>query len=89
VTCLPPIELDTVRIPIRTDLELVAKLAGTSYENIRELNPDLHHRSTPPNYSDFQLKIPKGIRGHFEAEYAPRFARICVLPKSGFSQSSN
>jgi membrane-bound lytic murein transglycosylase D len=70
VAYLPPIEFDTVRIPIRTDLELVAKLAGTSYENIRALNPDLHHRSTPPNYPDFQLKIPKGTRGHFEAEYA-------------------
>jgi len=70
VTYLPPIEFDIVKIPIRTDLELVAKLAGTSYENIRELNPDLRHRCTPPNNPDFQLKIPKGTRKRFEAEYA-------------------
>ena len=70
VAYLPPIEFDTVKIPTRTDLELVAKLAGTSYENIRELNPDLRHWCTPPNYPDFQLKIPKGTREQFEAEYA-------------------
>jgi len=70
VTYLPPIEFDTVKIPTRTDLELVAKLAGTSYENIRELNPDLRHGCTPPNYPDFRLKIPKGTRERFAAEYA-------------------
>ena len=70
VAKLPPIECDTVNIPTRTDLKLAAKLAGTSYENIRALNPDLRHWFTPPNYPDFQLKIPKGTRGHFEAEYA-------------------
>jgi membrane-bound lytic murein transglycosylase D len=70
VAYLPPIEFDTVKIPSRTDLELVAKLADTSYENIRELNPDLRHWCTPPNYPDFQLKIPKGTKEHFEAEYA-------------------
>jgi len=70
VAYLPPIEFDTVKIPTRTDLKLAAKLAGTSYENIRALNPDLRHWCTPPNYPDFQLKIPKGTRGHFEAEYA-------------------
>ena len=70
VAYLPAIEFDTVRIPTRTDLELVAKLAGTSYENIRELNPALRHWCTPPNYPDFQLVIPKGTKGRFEAEYA-------------------
>ena len=35
VAYLPPIEFDTVKIPTRTNLELAAKLAGTSYENIR------------------------------------------------------
>jgi len=70
VAYLPPIEFDTVKIPSRTNLELAAKLAGTSYENIRELNPDLRHWCTPPNYPDFQLKIPKGTKERFEAEYA-------------------
>jgi membrane-bound lytic murein transglycosylase D len=70
VAYLPPIEFDTVRIPTRTNLELVARLTGTSNENIRELNPDLRHGCTPPNYPDFKLKIPKGTKMRFEAEFA-------------------
>jgi membrane-bound lytic murein transglycosylase D len=70
VAYLPPIEFDMVKITTSTDLVLVAKLAGTTYENIRALNPDLRQWCTPPNYPDFQLKIPKGTRGRFEAEYA-------------------
>lgn len=70
IAYLPAIEFDTVRIPSRTDLELVAKLSGTSYETIRELNPDLRHWCTPPNYPDYELKLPKGTRQQFELEYA-------------------
>ena len=70
VAYLPPIEFETVKIPSRTDLELVAKLTGTTYETIRELNPDLRHWCTPPNYPDFELKVPKGTKQPFETEYA-------------------
>jgi membrane-bound lytic murein transglycosylase D len=70
IAYLPAIEFETVKIPSRTDLELVAKLSGTSYETIRELNPDLRHWCTPPNYPDYELKLPKGTRLQFELEYA-------------------
>lgn len=66
----PPIEFDTVRIPSRTDLDLVARITGTTYDLIRELNPDLRHWCTPPNYPDYELKIPKGTKQRFEVEYA-------------------
>ncbi|BCS55862.1 transglycosylase SLT domain-containing protein [Geobacter sp. SVR] len=69
IAYLPPIEFETVTIPTRTDLELVAKLAGTTYDAIRDLNPDLRHWCTPPNYPDYQLKLPKGTRQRFETEY--------------------
>lgn len=70
VAYLPPIQFDTVTIPSRTNLDLVARLTGASYETIKELNPDLRHWCTPPNYPDYQLKIPKGTRLRFEAEFA-------------------
>ncbi|MSN27085.1 MAG: transglycosylase SLT domain-containing protein [Geobacter sp.] len=70
VAYLPPIEFDTVTIPSRTDLDLAAKLCGTTYETIKELNPDLRHWCTPPNYTDYQLKIPKGTKQQFELEFA-------------------
>jgi len=70
IAYLPAIEFETVKIPSRTDLELIAKLSGTTYETIRELNPDLRHWCTPPNYPDYDLKLPKGTKQLFELEYA-------------------
>jgi membrane-bound lytic murein transglycosylase D len=70
VAYLPPIEFDTVTIPSRTNLDLAAKLCGTTYETIKELNPDLRHWCTPPNYPDYQLKIPRGTKKQFETELA-------------------
>jgi len=70
IAYLPAIEFETVKIPSRTDLELVAKLSGTTYETIRELNPDLRHWCTPPNYPDYELKLPKGTRVQFDLEYS-------------------
>jgi membrane-bound lytic murein transglycosylase D len=70
IAYLTPIEYDTVTIPSRTDLDLAAKLSGTTYESIKELNPDLRHWCTPPNYPDYLLKIPKGSKQLFEVEYA-------------------
>jgi len=70
IAYLPPIEFDTVTIPSRTDLDLIARLSGSTFETIRELNPDLRHWCTPPNYPDFELKIPKGAKEKFEVEYA-------------------
>ncbi len=70
IAYLTPIEYDTVTIPSRTNLDLVAKLCGTTYESIKELNPDLRHWCTPPNYPGYQLKVPKGTKLQFEAEYA-------------------
>lgn len=69
IAYLPPVEFDTTKIPARTDLELVAKLAGTTYEAIRDLNPALRHWCTPPNYPDYELHLPKGTKQQFEAAY--------------------
>jgi membrane-bound lytic murein transglycosylase D len=70
VAYLPPIEFDTVTIPSQTDLELVAKLCDVSYETIRELNPELRRWATPPDYPDYQLKLPKGRKERFTTGYA-------------------
>ena len=70
VAYLPPIEFDTVTIPSRTDLDLVAKLTDVPLQTIRDLNPELRRWCTPPDYPDYQIKIPKGKKELFEAEYA-------------------
>ena len=63
---LPVTEYDTALLTSQTDLGLVARLTGTSLQTIRELNPSLLQNSTPPDYRDFMLKIPKGTKEDFE-----------------------
>ncbi len=70
VAYLPSIDFDVVKIPSRTDLELVAKGCGVSVQTLRELNPELRRLSTPPDYPGYELKIPKGTAPLFEAHYA-------------------
>jgi len=70
VAYLPSIEFDTVQIPSRTDLEVVARICEVPYQTVRDLNPELRRWSTPPDYPDYELKIPKGKKAAFEAEYA-------------------
>lgn len=70
VAYLTPIEFDTVTIPSRTDLELVAKICDIPYQALRDLNPELRRWCTPPDYPNFELKIPKGKKVLFETEYA-------------------
>jgi membrane-bound lytic murein transglycosylase D len=70
VAYLPAIEFDTVKIPSRTDLELVARICEVPYQTIRDLNPELRRWCTPPDYPDYELKIPHGKKGLFETEYA-------------------
>ncbi len=70
VAYLPPVEFDTVTIPTRTDLEQVAKICEIPYQTLRDLNPELRRWCTPPDYPGYQLKIPRGKKSVFEAEYA-------------------
>jgi membrane-bound lytic murein transglycosylase D len=70
VAYLPPIEFDTVVIPTRTDLEVVAKAIDVPYETIKELNPELKRWCTPPDYPNYELKIPKGKKAVFHREFA-------------------
>lgn len=70
IAYLPPVEFDTVTIPSRTDLDLVARIVGTTFDTLKELNPELRRWCTPPDYPDYQLKIPKGTKGIFDAEFA-------------------
>jgi len=91
---VPQIEYDTVTLPGRTDLELVARLTDTTCQSIRDLNPALRHWSTPPNYPDFELRIPKGTRARFEAEYVKvpeqeRFSEKTVYARYTASRKDN
>jgi membrane-bound lytic murein transglycosylase D len=70
VAYLPSMDLDTVTIPTRTDLDLVAQITDVPYQTLKELNPELRRWCTPPNYPNYLLKLPKGKKELFLAEYA-------------------
>lgn len=42
------------------DLYVAARCAGTTFEKMKELNPELTRWCTPPNVKTYILKIPKG-----------------------------
>ncbi len=55
-----PDEFDEVTVSRPTELRPVAKLAGTTMEHLRELNPALKVAVTPLNPSRYPLRVPHG-----------------------------
>jgi membrane-bound lytic murein transglycosylase D len=60
-----PLCYEKVRVPELTDLLLVAKACETSIEEIKDLNPELLRWCTPPNSTDYEIKIPFGKKELF------------------------
>jgi len=64
----PPMEFDVVEVPYMS-LSVAAKCAGVDLRAIKELNSELLRDHTPPN-TVYPLRIPKGTKERFLAEYA-------------------
>lgn len=60
---------DEVVITESTDLRLIARCAGTTYETVKELNPELKRWVTPPDSTNYVLRLPKGTKTVFTANY--------------------
>jgi len=65
-----PYDYETVVIPSVTDLEIVAKMTGTDYAEIKTLNPELKRWCTPAGVSEYRLRIPAGTADLFHEQYA-------------------
>jgi membrane-bound lytic murein transglycosylase D len=65
----PPLLYETVRVPDATDLAVIAKGCGTSLSLLTQLNPQLQRGCTPPDYPDYEVKIPPGTKEAFLAYY--------------------
>jgi membrane-bound lytic murein transglycosylase D len=70
INYLPPLAFETVTVPTTTDLEIIAKASGSSYEAIKDLNPELKRWSTPPGVTDYAVRILPGKRDAFLEKYA-------------------
>jgi membrane-bound lytic murein transglycosylase D len=60
-----PLEYDEVTLNSPVDIEVIAECAGTTVEEIRELNPELRRWSTPPNVQSYTIRIPQGSKDIF------------------------
>ncbi|MDP2207228.1 MAG: LysM peptidoglycan-binding domain-containing protein [Bacteroidota bacterium] len=61
---------DVVKIDQCVDLRVLAECASTDVDILQELNPELLQLCTPPGYSEFELKIPKGSIEGFNEKFA-------------------
>ena len=65
----PPLLYEKVVVPPATRLDLIAKAAETDLSEIRALNPALKRGKTPPNYPQFEIKLPPGKKEIFERNF--------------------
>jgi peptidoglycan lytic transglycosylase D len=66
---LPPLSYSKVTVQDATDLNVVAKCAGTSLKDIQRLNPSLLQFCTPPGRKKYKVKIPEGSSKQFKIAY--------------------
>lgn len=64
-----PIACDKVTVEGPVDLAVVARLSGSSYSEIKALNPELKRWCTPPSMESYQLNLPSGTRDAFLVAY--------------------
>ena len=65
-----PYTYDEVVISESTDLRLIARCAECSYREIKDLNPSLRRWVTPSQGSPYVLRIPRGAREAFLANFS-------------------
>jgi membrane-bound lytic murein transglycosylase D len=69
-----PLDYDEVVIELPLDLRVVADCAETTLSVIKELNPELRRWCTPPDVSEYTLRIPEGKKDVF-------FENLSLVPQ--------
>ena len=74
-----PFAYDSVKVPASTPLVAIAKAAGSSIPEIRDLNPHLLRGMTPPRTA-YLVRIPPGSGATFDSLFAeiPKAARVAT-----------
>ena len=66
---LSPWAHDIVTVPEATDLNLVARLSGTTLEELEFINPALRRGYTPPGVENYRLRLPLGTSKKFSRAF--------------------
>ncbi|MFC1693424.1 LysM peptidoglycan-binding domain-containing protein [Candidatus Latescibacterota bacterium] len=66
----PQFDYDTIEVHPYTSLSVAAKCAETTKEYLRYLNPELRLDRTPTGKEKYVLRIPRGTKEKFLAEFA-------------------
>lgn len=74
-----PFSYDEVQIDESTDLEDIAAVVGCTYEDLRDLNPELKTRTTPPYVNQYVLRLPAGTKESYRAARKMLFRRIALI----------
>ncbi len=75
---LKPLEFEEAEVPEFTDLDVIARSAGTTVEELQELNPELRRWCTPPaskGNENYRIRLPVGTKDRFAENFsklAPR-----------------
>ena len=72
---IDPYKFDEVVVEESTDLRLIARCANCTYEEIKELNPEIKRWVTPPQYSELYPADPDGQKRHLPGELRRRPCR--------------
>ena len=88
-----PLRYDKVKVPEVTDLRLIAQACEVTIDEIKNLNPELSRWCTPPNFPDYEIKIPFGKKElflkNFETLYpGERFQFKTYMVKKGDTLSN-
>jgi membrane-bound lytic murein transglycosylase D len=89
VTLAAPLAYDEVTTRRPLDFDTIAELGGISVEEIRDLNPALLARITPP-FGSYTLRLPPGAGPRFEAALqaaAPSSLPTWMVHRIGRNQS--
>jgi membrane-bound lytic murein transglycosylase D len=64
-----PLRYEKVKVPEVTDLRLIAQASEVTLDEIKELNPELLRWCTPPNFADYEIRIPFGKKELFSKNF--------------------
>ncbi len=80
----PSVTWDTVVVDGPTSIATIAKLSGSTEEEVRFLNPHLRRGVTPPGRKEYEVMVPPGSAERFRAAYTamPASERIASVSQT-------